>query len=507
MHRYAKLRLIMAGLFVVFMMFSAASTVEAELNPLSRGAWSAPFNINVVGIHSTLLQNGKVLLWQYINGLSAGSAASLWDSSTGALTDVTIPYKRDAFCAGEIHLPDGRVMVIGGQDYNASGNFGVRFTDFFDPMTQRWSRGPLMQFKRWYPTDIELPDGSIMVFGGQVNDTSPTIQVEQYNSTTNAFRTLAPRANRLVSLFPRMFVLPNGSIFRAGDDIDTEIFDPVTATWTLVGNFNIGARFSGTSVLLPGLNRVLAIGGAPDGVNATNTVEMIDFGSRSPRWRYTASMHYPRVEPNAVLLPDGNVLVVGGGRKDPYTDPVRQAELFDPISQTWTVMAAQRAPRMYHSTAVLLPDARVLSAGSDAPTSEFQTTAEVYSPPYLFSGARPIITSAPPTVSYGASFAVLTPNANRIRRVAVIKLGATTHAVNFDQRYVALSFGVGSGKLLVNAPAGPNLAPPGWYMLFVVDSSGVPSVARMVQVRASSLTGGSKARLFALQQQAHVDDH
>lgn len=387
-------------------------------------------------------------------------------------------------------------MVVGGQDYNASGNVGVRFTDFFDPMTQRWSRGPLMQYKRWYPTDIELPDGSIMVFGGQANDISPTMQVEQYNSTTNAFRTFPPRANRFVSLFPRMFVLPNGAIFRAGDDTDIEIFDPVTATWTLVGNFNIGGRFSGSSVLLPGLRRVLAVGGAPDGVHETSTVEMIDFGNRNPRWRYTASMHYPRVEANAVLLPDGKVLVVGGGRQDPYTDPVRQAELFDPESQTWTVMAAQRAPRMYHSTAVLLPDGRVLSAGSDAPTSAFQTTGEVYSPPYLFKGSRPTITSAPQTVSYNMPFAVLTPNANQIGRIALIKLGATTHAVNFDQRYVALSFGVDRGRLLVNAPAGPNLAPPGWYMLFVVDSRGVPSITKMVQVRANSFKNpGSPLRV------------
>ncbi|MDQ6824989.1 MAG: DUF1929 domain-containing protein [Candidatus Eremiobacteraeota bacterium] len=507
MKRFAKLSLIIAGLLAVCIAFGSASEVNAQLDPLSQGAWSAPFNINVVGIHSTVLQNGKVLLWQYVNGLSPGSAASLWDSATGALTDVSLPYKRDVFCAGEIHLPNGRVMAIGGQDHNASGNVGVRFTDFFDPATLRWSRGPLMQFKRWYPTAMELPDGSIMVFGGQVNDTSPTIQVEQYASSTNAFRTLTPRANRFVSLFPRMFVLPNGSIFRAGDDVDTEIFDPVSATWTFVGNFNIGPRFSGAAELLPGLTRVLAIGGAPDGVNATNTVEMIDFGSRNPRWRYTASMHYPRAEPNAVLLPDSTVLVVGGGRKDPYTDPLKQAELFDPESQTWTVMTAQRAPRMYHSTAVLLPDGRVLSAGSDAPTSEFQTTAELYSPPYLFKGPRPIITSAPGTVSYAMPFSVLTPNANRIHRVALIKLAATTHAVNFDRRYVALTFGVGPRKLLVNGPAAANLAPPGWYMLYVVDSSGVPSIARMVQVRASSLTSQTDDGRVALQQHSHVDDH
>ncbi len=142
-------------------------------------------------------------------------------------------------------------------------------------------------------------------------------------------------------------------------------------------------------------------------------------------------------------------------------------------------MASQKAPRMYHSSAVLLPDGRVWSAGSDSP-SFLRTTAELFSPPYLFKGPRPTITAAPGNLTYNQSFSVTTPDAGSITRMALIKLGLTTHSVNFDQRYVGLTFSTGSGVLNATSPANSNLAPPGWYMLFIVNSSGVPSVAPMV---------------------------
>ena len=143
-------------------------------------------------------------------------------------------------------------------------------------------------------------------------------------------------------------------------------------------------------------------------------------------------------------------------------------------------MAAQRAPRMYHSTAVLLPDGRVLSAGESF--GALKQTGEIFSPPYLYRGARPAISSAPATLGYGRAFTVGTPNAASIKRVALVKAAAVTHSDNFDQRYVDCTFSAGGGKLHATAPPNGNHAPPGWYMLFLVNAAGVPSVAHWVRV-------------------------
>jgi hypothetical protein len=174
------------------------------------------------------------------------------------------------------------------------------------------------------------------------------------------------------------------------------------------------------------------------------------------------------------------VLAVGGGLAKRYVGPVYSAELFDTETETWQEMAAQTAPRVYHSTAVLLPDGRVLSAGQN--DGDLQTTAEIYSPPYLFRGPRPTISSAPARARYDAQISIETPDAADIDRVALIRAGSVTHSVNFDQRYVDLPFTTGPGGLSARVPPTAAEAPPGMYMLFVVDGDGVPSVAKWVKI-------------------------
>ena len=159
--------------------------------------------------------------------------------------------------------------------------------------------------------------------------------------------------------------------------------------------------------------------------------------------------------------------------------PTRTAELFDPVAGQWTLMAQQIAQRTYHSTALLLPDGRVLSAGSDQ-GGTLERTVEIYSPPYLFRGARPTIASAPSTLTYGQSFSIRTPYAENISRVELIRPGSATHSVNFDQREIPLAFTQGAGTITATITANAAEAPPGYYMLFIVDSGGVPAVAPFV---------------------------
>ena len=479
------MRRITAGATLALAVVVAGQSVFAEniptpADPRTQGEWSAPFDLGIVAINAALLQNGKVLFWQFSQGPTGGSKAELWDPS-GALTDASVPYDRDIFCGGQVHLADGRLMVIGGVKWHHSGSeVGVKQTDFFDPATETWSPGPEMSYARWYPDVMEYSDGTILAIGGQRDDAHLIAQVERYDPVANAFTTLSQSVNKVVGVYSRTVLLPNGKVFMAGQNQDTDLLDLDTSKWKLVGNFNYGERLNGLAVLLPGLNKVMAMGGGgAEGSNATATAEIIDFSVPTPSWQYTTSMHFPRANANAVLLPDGTVLVVGGARQDSYKRPVNAAEVFNPLDQTWTVLASSQAPKAHHSTALLLPDGRVWSAGGDSHLP-LQTNGQLFSPPYLFRGPQPVISQAPPDFGYNESFSISTPDAPDIARVALIKLGAATHAGNFDQRYVDLAFQIQSGALQATSPGDSNQAPPGWYMLFIVTGDGVPSVASMV---------------------------
>jgi hypothetical protein len=193
-------------------------------------------------------------------------------------------------------------------------------------------------------------------------------------------------------------------------------------------------------------------------------------------------MNIARYNENLVLLADGTVLAVGGGGGGgEFTNPVLTPELYDPKTTLWTSLAPQTVQRTYHSTAVLLPDGRVVSAGSNNGAAA-EITYEIFSPPYLFQGTRPVIQSPPTSLTYGEKFNIITAQASTITRVALVHPGATTHADDFDQRYVDLTFKIGAKGVQATAPANGNQAPPGYYMLVIVNANGVPSVMPFVQL-------------------------
>ena len=230
--------------------------------------------------------------------------------------------------------------------------------------------------------------------------------------------------------------------------------------------------------------KVMVSGGGEDFPN--DMVEVIDLNSPAPAWRVVQPMAQARKQHTMTLLPDGTVLVTGGSSgpgKDDVKNPVLGTELWDPVTETFTQLAHSMRYRGYHSTALLLPDGRVLSAGGQ----ETGRDAQIFSPPYLFkadgtAATRPVISSVPTQLAYGAAFTVGTGSAAQITKVLLVRLSAVTHAFDMNQRGVVLSFSRGSGSLSVTAPANNRLAPPGYYMLFIVNSSGVPSVAKVVRL-------------------------
>lgn len=445
------------------------------------GRWSEPVDVGVVGVHAAVLFTGKVLLF-YETGGAVGTMAKLWDPATGSVRDVSVPIgqQHNLFCSGHSLRPNGDVFVTGGTIWGGTIPNGTEKTAFFNPITESWRVGPPMALRRWYPSDVTLPDGDALVFSGRVTSGALAEAVERYDGATNSFSTLPSSATLAMQLYPRMFVMGDGRIARVGPEAETKYFDPATNVWSSGPTMVAGSRPRGSAILLPDGRRVLALGGAVSTVT-TATAELVDLGAGQPSWRYTGSMNEPRRNLNAVLLPDGKVLAVGGNRgTSNYDDPVLSAEIFDPATERWTEMAAQAAPRAYHSTAMLLPDGRVLSAGQT--NGVMQTTVEVYSPPYLFAGPRPIIASAPTNVGYGGTFSVGTDGAADIADVVLIRPSTVTHGVNFDQRSVSLTFSAQTSSLSVAAPGSSTHAPPGWYMMFLVDDAGVPSIASWVRI-------------------------
>jgi hypothetical protein len=468
------------------MLAQTAAQTQSDQVAAAVGQWTQPVDMGVVGISAALLHTGKVLFFYYPKEKATRSPAALYDPASGKFTDATPPFDRNIFCSGISMMADGRVLVTGGMATSWPGpDAGIKGTSIFDPATNAWSQTQDMKLARWYPSNVLLPDATTITLSG-LDENADKLQrvMESYNPQNGQWTTLPTSANAPngTDLYPRMVVLSDGTIFMAGYGPDTHTFNPATNTWKLIGNLNFGSRVEGGVVMLPDGQRVLTAGGGLTFQGeATATAEIIDFSRASPAWSYVAPMHFARKHLNLVMLADGNVLAVGGGTTGKYAGPVRQAELYNAAANTWTVMASQKANRTYHSTAILLPDGRVISAGSDFGNQG--TTFEIFSPPYLFRGKRPVISSAPKAVQYGAQFNVTTADASEIGRVGLIRPGATTHANNFDQRYVKLRYEVQSGQLKVTAPGSSKVAPPGYYMLVIINKNNVPSVMPFVKLQ------------------------
>jgi Galactose oxidase-like, Early set domain/Glyoxal oxidase N-terminus len=499
---------------------------EPVLDPATSGRCEVVFKPGgPSAIHISTLADGRAFCFGFGDGgMDPDPGSFVIDPSTGATSSPTT--KHHLFCSGHALLPDGRVVIMGGHGDE------VKAVHLFDPSTVTLSHHDDMQHGRWYPTVTVLPDGRAMVISGSrgtgpisatnpVNATSqvfdvtkpPGNRVSAEEATPSPFSTHFPAGHQEIDLYPWDFVLPDGRVLVHSRN-STRFWHPGTpGHWdatVLKAQRNESRTYpgQGSCVLLPLLPedghraRVMAMGGGGvdrevfyqgghDNDPATNTVEMLDLGAPNPAWQYVAAMNHPRVLCDSVLLPDGRVLVVGGsstGKSDVAVDPVLPAELYDPSNDTWTELAPINCPHMYHSTAVLVPDGRVMRGGKDGqfqrdPYKYFEHRLELFSPPYIFAAARPQISSAPPAGSYRQDITIESPTAGDIARVALIRLGAVTHSFHMDQRYVSLAITDSSpNQLTATLPPNGNVAPPGAYMLFLVSSAGIPSVATIIRL-------------------------
>jgi hypothetical protein len=463
----------------------------ARAAPVDVGAWSPVYDLPIVPIHLHLLPNGKVCISSdddqeypergpgrvsvFVIDLPPGGAPGAVREISNELVNL--------FCSGHAFMPDGRLFFTGG---HIAQNFGTAGTTIFDFRTDSWQTNTSLphDFARWYGSAITLPSGTILTVAGYIDGEGDPNRLPQVWSSATGFRNLTG-AVRTVENYPSLFTAPNGRIFRAGPEQQCLWLNTSgEGRWSNAPARRFGRRKYGPCVMY-NTGRIIAIGGGlMTAGDPTNTAEIINLGAASPSWQYTASMRYPRRHANAVVLPDGTVLVVGGTSKgvNVADGRVLAPELWNPNTGQWTSLASMKTPRLYHSTAMLLPDGRVIAAGGGRGSNGVAyENCEIFSPPYLFKGARPTI-SAPGTINYGTTFTVSTPDAASITSVCLIRLGSVTHTFNMNQRRGALSFGRRTGSLAVSMPTNRSNFPPGHYMLFAVNTAGVPSVAPIIRV-------------------------
>jgi galactose oxidase len=483
------------------------------------GRWDQVFTLPNVAIHTHVLPNGTVLFWGRRDDPSDSlnehvCTPHVWDPATGASTPTPQPKLADGttvnlFCSGHTFLADGTLLVAGG---HLTDGDGVNQACSYNHATNTWSALPKMNGGRWYPTAMTLADGRVLVSSGSsaniVNDTPQIWDGAQWHDTVTFIG---------LPLYPRMHVAPDARVFMSGSNATTYLLDTDgTGSWTPLPGPG-GSRPNGERQYAPAVmyepGKVIYIGGGNDaGTDLPSAaVDIIDLNAADPAWQPAASMAFRRRQHNATILADGTVLVTGGTSGPGFNDlspgkPVHVAELWSPATGAWSQLVPEDVDRCYHATAILLPDATVLSAGGGefvigtAPNDPQDThrNAQIFHPPYLFCGPRPEISSAPTEIVHGENFTVDVGGGD-IATVTMVRLPSVTHAFDQNQRINVLTFTAQGTTaqgttLTVTAPAGPAVCPPGHYMLFVLSAAGVPSMAKILRIAGSSTVRQLSAR-------------
>ncbi len=469
----------------------------------SQARWSPRFTLPLVPAAAANLPDGRVLLWSAEERFSFGAIVgrtytATFDPATGTSTERTVTETgHNMFCPGTTNLADGRLLVNGG--------ISAANTSIYDPVANTWTTGAAMNIARGYNANTILAHGEVLTLGGSWSGNVGNKHGEIWSASGGWRRMsgipvdpmLSADSSRNFGGDSHFWLIPtgHGRVLHAGPGVAMHLIDTrgSGAVQPIGPRGDDQFSVSGTTVMYD-IGKVLKAGGAPlyEGADANRNAYIIDMGSGGATVRKLAPMNYARVFHNSVVLPNGQVVLIGGqSRAAAFTDDrsVLAPELFDPVTETFTPLPPMTVPRNYHSSALLLPDARVLATGGGlcgAGCAANHPDVEILSPHYLFNAdgspaVRPVITAAPTQAAHGTSMAVTT-NAP-VTAFALVRMSSTTHTVNNDQRRVPLQFTAsGPNAYSVQVPSNAGIALPGLYMLFAMNADGVPSVARIVRI-------------------------
>ena len=458
----------------------------AAADPGQTGSWSAVQNYPVNPVSMGVTPDGKIVAWDqanqgpYFGPVPANGPAMVLDPTTGTITRSINVAPTTMFCSLITSLPDGRVAIIGG----GSGSAETDKVQIYDGDSQTFSVAGEMERTRWYPGGDIDARGNVLVAGGTNRG------IERVDATTG----LGTLVNTTfpTNWYPDLIRMPDGrfTIEDVGDNVSGSGAGPGryllsgTSLTTISNSTLLKSRRRGIRTMIAPYRFFYNSGG-------TSTESMIvDVSSGTPTYTPAASSQYRHMTGQAVTLPTGDVLAVGGNStgQDTIGTPVLTPELYSPTANAWTTMATLGRQRQYHSVSALLPDGRVWSAGTSYNGAQ-EPNGQFFSPPYLFKhdgsgqlAPRPSATDAPSVVKWGEAFSVATGDPANIASASLIRLAATTHQLNAGQAYVPLSVTQSGGRVQMTTPGG-NVAPAGYYMLFLIDRNGVPSVAPILRVK------------------------
>ena len=481
---------------------SAPQTLAAS-GPLDQiGQWGPIVNWGFAFQGAANLPDGRIIAWGGNNrfSFSGGNSAfaAIWDPTTGQFTNKN-HNDHPLFCSIPTMLEDGRVFVNGG-DSNTNK------VSTFDYRTNQWKRVENMTTGRWYPGSVALPNGKVFTMLGRPGGIYPEVWTEGQGWS---LRTGANLNNGVLNFsgyqstwLPYLHLKPDGEIFHSGPTQQMNTIDPNGNGQIISTGLTNSWYPKYSSSVMYDEGKVLVAGGAAHGSGqapGTNQAMILDFTGPTPTKTNIAPMEFSRKFNNAVVLPTGEVLVIGGntsGIEFSDSGTILAPEVWNPDTQTWREMADMAVPRNYHSVALLMTDGRVWSGGGGlCNCSADHPDHQVFSPPYLFNAdgslaTRPVISSAPNTVGTGSVIDVdATPG---IQRFSLIKMSGITHNLNSDLRALSVSFtptGTGTYELTLHPSA--NVLTPGFWMLFAVNDQGVPSVAKVIQVLKTPPPSGS----------------
>ena len=460
----------------------------------------------IIPVHVALLPDGRVMSYgsDQMGNQSGLLFYDLWDPRAPYPTSHTVlpnTTGTDLFCASLGLLPNGSLLLTGG-DLTVQGvrNYSRADVNVFTPSSNTLTRIGTMAYARWYSSDVPLPNGDHLIIGGR-SSKNPVVAVqtpEYYSFGQNMFTTLsgATMPPGYYWVYPRTYVMSDGApMFFALTGGIARLSLSGQGGFTVLQQKAAPSRADEPAVM-NGPGRMFSIRAfvSSDVSSATYTFQSVDASGPAP---LVATLPSPpgagRLWSSLTTLADGKIFLNGGSLTPNVMTLVSyQSQIYDPNAQTWTPGPINATPRLYHSVALLLPDATVLTGGGGAPGPFRELNGEIYYPPYLYNAdgslaTRPVIVAAPSTVSAGTNFGLAMADATPISAVNLIRMSAVTHSMNTQGRFLPAAFQQIGNQLSVTAPANFNDFLTGYWMVFALDAKGVPSVAASFYVPPTGL--------------------